>query len=80
MDGVSNLALRYETERYENAAPLGEPWLPPENPLDVSRQSLGRDAPVLAAAPATSPIGIGKRRAILFGASLLLTCVIALTP
>jgi membrane glycosyltransferase len=80
MDGVSNLALRYETERYENAAPLGEPWLPPENPLDVSRQSLGRDAPVLAAAPATSPIGVGKRRAILFGASLLLTCVIALTP
>jgi membrane glycosyltransferase len=79
MDSLSNLALRYEPEHYE-AAPLGEPWLPPEQPLEMPRQSLGADAPALAAVPATSPANIGLRRFALFSASWLLTFVIALTP
>lgn len=80
MDGVSNLALRYDTEGYEAAPSLGEPWLPVESPLDMPRQELGATAPRLAASPATSPADIGKRRTLLFSASLLLTFVIALTP
>ncbi|MBX3481159.1 MAG: glucans biosynthesis glucosyltransferase MdoH, partial [Caulobacter sp.] len=82
MDGTSNLARRYEpVEDYGYGyAPLGEPWLPAESPLDMPRQSFGADAPRLGAAPATSPGNIALRRLALFSASWLLTFVIALTP
>lgn len=80
MDGTSNLALRYEHDEQHAYAPLGEPWLPQEAPMDMPRQSFGADAPKLAKAPITSPANIGTRRFILFAASWLLTALIAATP
>jgi len=78
MDGTTNLALRYEPEHEHAYAPLGEPWLPSEQPLDMPRQALS--AGKLAKAPATSPANMTARRTILFAASWLLTGLIALTP
>ncbi|MFN3859092.1 MAG: glucans biosynthesis glucosyltransferase MdoH [Caulobacter sp.] len=81
MDGLSNLALRYDADSYDAPAALGEPWLPPENGLAMPRQSIGADAPRKAAAsPVTSPADIAWRRTRLFGAALLLTFLVALTP
>jgi membrane glycosyltransferase len=82
MDGTSNLARRYDQDQDHayGYAPLGEPWLPTESPMDMPRQSLGAGAPALGAQPSTSPVNIGRRRLILFASSWLLTFVIALTP
>jgi len=82
MDGTSNLARRYDQDQDHayGYAPLGEPWLPTESPMDMPRQSLGAGAPVLGAQPSTSPANIARRRLILFATSWLLTFVIALTP
>jgi membrane glycosyltransferase len=62
------------------AAPA--PWLPPEAPLSMPRQSLDEhEGPDLAPnTPATSPPGVRLRRLAVFGGALVLTVLIAIGP
>lgn len=59
----------------------GAPWMPDEAPLAMPRQPLGRGEPAeLAPAPATSPRHVNRRRAALFGGSLILTALLLWGP
>jgi membrane glycosyltransferase len=60
--------------------PSPMPWLPPESPLAMPRQSLDEAGPQDGGAPATSPAGIAGRRWAVFGAAALLTVLVAIGP
>jgi hypothetical protein len=62
------------------ADPSPLPWLPPESPLPMPRQTLDEAAPQDRGAPATSPGGIARRRLAVFGGAALLTAMIAIGP
>jgi membrane glycosyltransferase len=72
--------------RFERSTPWLEadsstlPWLPPESPLPMPRQSLDEAVPQDRGAPATSPAGIAGRRWAVFGGAALLTVLIAVGP
>jgi membrane glycosyltransferase len=56
-------------------------WLPEEAPMAMPRQSLdSRDAFVKRAAPATSPVSIGRRRLILTALTAIVTALAAIAP
>jgi membrane glycosyltransferase len=77
---MSNLASRLEEPALRiEAAPTS--WMPDEAPLDMPRQSLEEceDLPD-GFVPATSPKGVGGRREVVFGATALLTFLVALGP
>ncbi|MDP1632932.1 MAG: glucans biosynthesis glucosyltransferase MdoH [Caulobacter sp.] len=83
MDGISNLAIQYDLDAYASpytpSAPERE-HLPHPAPLSMPRQTLGADGVMADRTPTSSPIGVGQRRAILFGATLLLTALAAWEP
>ena len=79
MDGTSNLAFRVRAGRPDLAGFFTRPWLPPESPLAMPRQSLV-DAPMPSARPSTSPGTIGLRRLVLFAATIVLAGVATWTP
>ncbi|HZZ33471.1 MAG TPA: glucans biosynthesis glucosyltransferase MdoH [Phenylobacterium sp.] len=58
------------------------PWLPPEAPLAMPRQSIDEPgtADLAEAIPATSPPGVVRRRVAVFGGALFLTILIAIGP
>ncbi len=58
------------------AAPQGRAWLPAEAPLAMPEQRLDQ-APGSRRAPASSPRGMGRRRAIVLGTSAALTLAAA---
>jgi membrane glycosyltransferase len=79
-----NLAIRLQEQqaRREPAAAPSEPWswLPPEAPLAMPRQSLSEDYAAPTGLPVTSPANIGGRRLIVFGGTLVMTALAAITP
>ena len=80
---MTTLASRLERPSpAPEAAAAPAPWLPPEAPLAMPRQSLDEaDAPELAQTmPATSPRGVAHRRLAVFGGALFLTILIAIGP
>jgi membrane glycosyltransferase len=80
---MTTLASRLESpSSAAEAAPAPAPWLPPEAPLAMPRQSFDEaDAPDLSkAVPATSPRGVNHRRLMVFGGAWLLTVLIAIGP
>ncbi|MFZ5669183.1 MAG: glucans biosynthesis glucosyltransferase MdoH [Pseudomonadota bacterium] len=87
MDGATNLAIPYEAEGCAPAyvpaslpvAPVRE-HLPAPAPLDMPRQTLGRDGAMADRRPSTAPADIGRRRAILFGLALALTGLASWAP
>lgn len=80
---MTTLASRLESPTFgpEAVAPPA-PWLPPEAPLAMPRQSVDEaDAPALAAdTPVTSPPGVSRRRLAVFGGALFLTILVAIGP
>ena len=78
---MTDLATRLERStpwREADAAPA--PWLPPEAPLAMPRQSLDPGPALAAEALATSPPNIAARRLAVFGATLALTALVAIGP
>ncbi|HEV7385917.1 MAG TPA: hypothetical protein VGN89_13625, partial [Phenylobacterium sp.] len=62
------------------ADPSPLPWLPPESPLAMPRQSLDEADPQVGLPPASSPAGIARRRWAVFGAAAVLTVLVAVGP
>lgn len=82
MDGTSNLAIQYDVPAYAPSyasAPERE-HLPTAAPLSMPRQPLIDGGVMADRTPGSSPADIKRRRAILFTATLLLTCVAAWEP
>ena len=90
---MNDLAGRYDRSTYwadaeaTLAPPLTHttlPWMPPESPLAMPRQSLDHnlDRPDIAVAPrpATSPGGVRGRRLAVFGGALALTGLVSIGP
>ena len=78
---MGNLAWRIEGETVRAVSPeqaLG--WLPPESPLEMPRQSLGKDAPTAPARLATTPDNIAARRRWLALATLTMTVLVSIAP
>ena len=72
--------------RVDSSSPWSEiqtpilPWLPPESPLAMPRQSLDPAINHQHRDPATSPPAILGRRLAVFGGALLLTILVAVGP
>lgn len=76
---MDNLARRVdEPLSWRNAGLSDDSWLPPAAPIAMPRQRLHEQA--ASDAPITSPRGVAARRVVVFGATLLLTALIALGP
>lgn len=77
---MTDLATRLERSSHWFEAEISPaPWLPPEAPMAMPRQALD-ETYECAAAPATSPQGIAKRRLAVFGGALFLTILVAIGP
>ncbi|HYG27735.1 MAG TPA: glucans biosynthesis glucosyltransferase MdoH [Caulobacteraceae bacterium] len=75
-------SIAYKLEGWSRARDLDAPgwgWLPDEAPLEMPRQSLD-EAPALAVTPSSRPRDIARRRAIVFGATAILTFLAAIAP
>ncbi len=78
---MSELASRLAAPAYRlEAVPAPDPWMPAEAPIAMPRQPLDIESSRAHLAPATSPRGIAGRRVIVFGATLVLTFLVALGP
>ena len=75
---MNSLALR--SDALDQVVDFGaETWAPEDAPLAMPRQSL-TDSPTAAARVATTPVGVGRRRMVLAGATLLITVLAAVAP
>lgn len=86
---MNDLAARYDRSSYwadAEAAPepllthTTLPWMPPESPLAMPRQTLDGADRLPAPSPATSPRGIRSRRLAVFGGAFALTVLVAIGP
>ena len=77
---MSNLAVQYESDSYEQLSAPEREHLPAPAPLVMPVQSLGADAAVAASTPTSGPSDIDKRRAILATGTLVLTALACWTP
>jgi membrane glycosyltransferase len=78
---MTDLATRLErSSHWRETEPTPTPWLPPEAPLAMPRQSFDPGAALAAEAPATSPPNVAARRLAVFAATLVLTVLVAVGP
>ena len=78
MDALRNLAVRIGAEAYSPGTFADRIWMPDAAPLPMPRQSFA--APIAGRRPTTSPVRIGLRRALVFGATLTLAFLAFLAP
>jgi membrane glycosyltransferase len=75
---MNSLALR--SDALDQVVDFGaETWAPEDAPLAMPRQSL-TESQTAAARVATTPVGVGRRRMVLAGATLLITVLAAVAP
>lgn len=78
---MTELATRLErSSHWLEADAIPAPMLPPESPLSMPRQSFDEALAPEIQAPPTSPPDIARRRLMVFGATAVLTALVALGP
>ncbi len=76
-----DLATRFERSSHWSEAEVAHaPWLPPESPMEMLRQSFDETPETDPSTPVTSPPNIAARRFTVFGSALALTVLVAIGP